>query len=39
MNHNSLIEEYFRLTKTQKTALKKLGIATVKDLFFHSGAI
>ncbi len=35
MNHNSLIEEYFRLTKTQKLALKKLGLVTVKDLLFH----
>ncbi|MBM2818245.1 MAG: recG, partial [Parcubacteria group bacterium] len=35
MKLNSLIEENFRLADIQKTALRKLGIKTVKDFLYH----
>ncbi len=35
MNPNSQISEHFRLTELHKSALKKLGIKTVRDLLFH----
>jgi len=35
MNPDTLVEKIFRLTVPQKRALKKLGIATARDLLFH----
>jgi len=35
MNDHTSIEEAFRLTERQKSALKKLGIATIEDLLLH----
>jgi len=35
MTPNSAIEEFFRLTPVQKTALKRLRIHTLHDLFYH----
>ena len=35
MNPDDQIEENFRLTKSQKQALKKLGLETIYDLLFH----
>jgi ATP-dependent DNA helicase RecG len=35
MQPNEPLSEHFRLNDIQKTALKKLGIATLKDLLFH----
>ena len=35
MNLESVIEEIFRLGETQKKALRKLGIKTVKNLLYH----
>lgn len=35
MNPNSQLTDHFRLTELQKSALKKLGIGTVRDLLFH----
>lgn len=35
MDANSLIEKNFRLAPPQKTALKKLGLKTVRDLLYH----
>ncbi len=35
MNPNDQLSNHFRLTELQKSALKKLGILTVKDLLFH----
>ena len=35
MKENDLLENHFRLAVPQKSALKKLGILTVRDLLFH----
>jgi len=35
MQPSALIENSFRLTPTQKQALKKLGLKTVRDLLYH----
>ncbi|HWO07622.1 MAG TPA: ATP-dependent DNA helicase RecG [Candidatus Paceibacterota bacterium] len=35
MNPDDAVEQHFRLTPVQKTALRKLGIATVRDLLYH----
>ena len=35
MQLNDSIESHFRLAQSQKNALKKLGILTVRDLLFH----
>src|SRR5581483_9113889 len=35
MQPESLIEETFRLTPVQKSALKKLGLKTIMDLLYH----
>ncbi|HEX8993994.1 MAG TPA: ATP-dependent DNA helicase RecG [Candidatus Paceibacterota bacterium] len=35
MNSNTPLTDIFRLTAQQKAALKKLGIATVRDLLWH----
>ncbi|MBI2048180.1 MAG: ATP-dependent DNA helicase RecG, partial [Parcubacteria group bacterium] len=35
MNKDPLIEDIFRLTVYQKSALKKLGLKTVTDLLYH----
>ena len=35
MNPTDLIEKHFRLVPTQKTALKRLGLATIEDLLRH----
>jgi ATP-dependent DNA helicase RecG len=32
---NDLIEDHFRLIATQKSALKRLGLSTIKDLLWH----
>jgi ATP-dependent DNA helicase RecG len=34
MQHTDLIEQHFRLKKPQQSALKKLGIHTIRDLLF-----
>ncbi|OGF73616.1 hypothetical protein A3J56_00540 [Candidatus Giovannonibacteria bacterium RIFCSPHIGHO2_02_FULL_46_20] len=35
MNYATIVEELFRLTERQKSALKKLGIATIEDLLLY----
>ena len=35
MTPQDLLEKQFRLTSIQKSALKKLGIASVRDLLYH----
>src|ERR1700674_4442888 len=35
MTPNDLLEQHFRLVPTQKSALKKLGIQSVRDLLYH----
>ena len=35
MQHNSKIDEVFRLNNFQKGALKKLGITAISDLLYH----
>ncbi len=35
MHPTDLVEKHFRLTAPQKSALKKLGIATVRNLLYH----
>ena len=35
MQETDSLEKHFRLTDTQKKALKKLGILNVRDLLFH----
>ncbi len=35
MQYNSLITDHSRLVPSQKAALKKLGIETIKDLLYH----
>ena len=35
MQSNDLLNEHFRFTEVQKSALGKLGIKTVRDLLFH----
>ncbi|HJL55734.1 MAG: ATP-dependent DNA helicase RecG [Candidatus Pacebacteria bacterium] len=35
MQPNNPLENHFRLAQSQKSALKKLGILTIRDLLFH----
>lgn len=35
MNQNDPLEKHFRLAQSQKNALKKLGLLTIRDLLFH----
>ena len=35
MDANDTLEKYFRLAPAQKKALKRLGIATLRDLLYH----